>query len=192
MENETKRRLVWFAVFMVWIGAIYAIWQGQSSKEIPTQSNSPKQTQVSIHSINEQEIEKTQNIQLSKVKEENPNKDFFIRYRLDRDKVRSEQINYLREMINNPNTDPEKKKEAQDMMLNLTKQIEEVMKAESLIRARGYYDALVFIHENAVDVIVQSNGLTVNDVAKISDIVVRCTNYREEDINIMEKRIDKN
>ncbi len=204
MKRENSKRLVWFAVFMVWIGAVSAILLHE--KTSPTTQSPPEQTistqsaptanqsQVIITQQSSEEIvsEKTQNIQLGKAKEENKEDDFFVKYRLERDKVRSEQVNHLRELINNPNTDTEKKKEAQDTLLNLTKKIEQEMEIESLIRVQGFPEALAYLHDNSVDVIVQTEGLTRNEATKIGHIVIRITNFREEDINILEKHTSKN
>lgn len=85
--------------------------------------------------------------------------DFFIEYRLERDRARSEQINILREIVNNPNSDEASKKEAQRKILEITDKMEKEMEIESLIRARGYREALAYIHEEAVDVIIHTNGL---------------------------------
>ena len=94
-------------------------------------------------------------------------------------------------MINNPNTDNTTKKEAQKEMLNLTRKMEKEMEIESLIRARGYKDALAYIHDQTVDVIVQSKGLNNNDVAVIGDIIVKTTGFNSEDLTIIEKNTDK-
>lgn len=64
------------------------------------------------------------------------------------------------------------------------------MEIESLIRARGYREALAYIHEEAVDVIIHTNGLERGDVAKIGDIIVKVTGFNTENVTIIEKRLE--
>ena len=66
------------------------------------------------------------------------------------------------------------------------------MEIESLIRARGYRDALAYIHEQAVDVIIHTDGLAKEDVAKIGDIIVKVTGFNTENVTIIEKRLKSN
>ena len=74
-------------------------------------------------------------------------------------------------------------------MLALSERIEEEMEVESLIRAAGFTDAVAFLHEGSIDLIIQSTGLTAEEVAKIGDIVVRVTDLKFEDISIIENRV---
>ncbi|HLV09490.1 MAG TPA: SpoIIIAH-like family protein, partial [Halanaerobiales bacterium] len=92
--------------------------------------------------------------------------------------------------INNPNTDEVTKKEAQRKMLALMDKLEKEIEIESLIRARGYQDALAYIHEEAVDVIINTNGLEKNDVHKIGDIIIKVTGFDTGDVTIIEKKMD--
>ncbi|AZR73544.1 hypothetical protein BBF96_09185 [Anoxybacter fermentans] len=194
MKRETKKRIIWFAVFMFWIGMVSSIliYQNSNPSEIPAQNNSqPSTTPVIIEKADEtgENNQDMIEIQFTGVKEKKQNQDFFVQYRLERDKARSEQINIYREMINNPNVDPSIKKNAQEALLRLTRHIEQEMEIESLIRARGFYDALAYMHENSIDLIIQTDGLTETDVTKIGDIVTKITDLRLEDITIIEKRI---
>lgn len=197
MQPEKRRRYFWFAVFTLWIILLgFLAWETNikrgsagNSDTIPSAT-----TDVSIQklpmdnsAVNNQEILNTQS---DKDKDTNVRKDLLVDYRMHRDKARSEQVNNYREMINNPNTDPSIKKTAQESLLGLTHRIEQEMEIESLIRAIGFPDALAFIHENAIDLIVQcdNNGLEKNDVIKIRDIIVRITDFNDEDMNIIEKK----
>jgi stage III sporulation protein AH len=127
---------------------------------------------------------------LSKVEEEakENNKNFFVEYRIERDQARSEQINLLREMINNPNSDKKLKTKAQSQLLDITNNIEQEMEIESLVRARGYQDGIAFIHNNSVEVIVAAGELDQSDVAKIGNIVTNTTEVSLDNITIIEKK----
>lgn len=207
MDKEKKDRLVWFAVFMIWLGMVSSVLVYRTTQvgltpaqmtpentitEVDQQS---KPNSIIIEKMSENESIPEQNganLQMSKAKEENSDQEFFVQYRLERDKARQEQISNYRDMVNNPNTDPSVKKTAQEAMLRLTQHIEHEMEIESLIRTQGFKDALAYMHESSIDLIIQTDGLTEIEAAKIGDIVTRITDLRVEDITIIEKRITKN
>lgn len=206
MNSEKKGRLVWFSVFMIWLGMVSSILvyrttqvgltpaQMTPENTIAEVNQQSKPDSIVIERMPENEPTEGQNaanLQMSKAKEENSDKEFFVQYRLERDKARQEQINNYRDMVNNPNTDPSVKKTAQEAMLRLTQHIENEMEIESLIRTRGFKDALAYMHESSIDLIIQTDGLTETEAAKIGDIVTRITDLRVEDITIIEKRITK-
>ena len=59
---------------------------------------------------------------------------------------------------------------------------------ENLIIAKGYADCVAFMGENSISVVVSAaeDGLQMEDVAKITDIVLRETDYAADQITIME------
>ncbi|MDF2572737.1 MAG: SpoIIIAH-like protein, partial [Sporomusa sp.] len=75
--------------------------------------------------------------------------DFFTEYRLERDKIRSERSDLLREIIKNSKTD-DTKQHAQETILKMTLDKQREAEMENLIKAKGFGDALVFVRENSV------------------------------------------
>ena len=59
---------------------------------------------------------------------------------------------------------------------------------ENLIIAKGYTDCVAFMGENSISIVVSAaeDGLQMVDVAKITDIVLRETDYAADQITIME------
>lgn len=199
------KRVVWFGVFMLWIGMVSAILVYQngvpqgladvSNSEITTQTQSvsdstmPSTNNVVIDKVDETDHEEEiDDVEETSSQKKEKNQDFFVQYRLDRDKARSEQINIYRDMINNPNADPSVKKDAQKSLLELTEHIEQEMEIESLIRAQNLGDALAYMHQNSIDIIIQTDRMNEKQAAIIGDIVTRITDLKEEEITIIEKR----
>ncbi len=112
---------------------------------------------------------------------------FFIEYRLERDRQRSQQVALLTQIIDNPNTNSEGKQEAQQRLVELTKQMDLEMQLEKLIVAKGYEDAALFIHPNAVNVIIMAENFTDADANKIGDLVARATGRPYEQISMIVK-----
>jgi stage III sporulation protein AH len=112
---------------------------------------------------------------------------YFIESRLERDKKRSEMISNLNEIINNSNTNQEIKAQAQAVKLNTVTNTEKELMIESMILAKGFSDVVVYLTEQSVNIVVQSDELTSADVAKIVDIVRRETQMPMDNIIIMNK-----
>lgn len=113
--------------------------------------------------------------------------EFFVDYRLERDRTRSQQIELLREMVNNANSSEEIRKEAQKRLLSITSSLEKEMEIENIIRAKDYKDAVVFIQGNTVTIIIQAKDLTQEDIQKVSSLVVKSTGTKLEDVIIISK-----
>lgn len=187
-------------ILMIWVGMVTSIVLYQEDNLITSQQVATENIEI-IENTGDNEItnvtEETNeydDYNYTKSEDDQEAENFFIEYRLERDKARSEQLDIYREMINNSNTDKTTKEEAQKKMLQLTEKMEKEMEIESLIRARGYPDALSYIHDQSVDVIVQTKNKTLseNDVAKIGDIIVKTTGFKTEDVTIIEKKVNEN
>ncbi|HWI54607.1 MAG TPA: SpoIIIAH-like family protein, partial [Desulfobacteria bacterium] len=113
--------------------------------------------------------------------------DFFVEYRLERDRTRSQQVDWLREIVNNQNSPEDSKKEAQQRLLGITKIIETEMKLENLLKAENFKDAVVVTDEKSVTIIVQVPVLTTVDKNKIVEITSRITGLEEQQIKIIRK-----
>ncbi|MFW5981095.1 MAG: SpoIIIAH-like family protein [bacterium] len=189
-----RRKVVWLMILMIWVGLVTSIivYQGDDFYDLESVSSNRMDLAEGVEIVEQEVIipESDNQVNFTKSNEES-NQDFFVEYRLEREKARSEQLAIYREMINNPNSDQASKKEAQSKMLSLTEKMEKEMEIESLIRARGYQDALAYIHDQAVDVIVHTSGLEKEDVARIGDIIVKVSGFRSENVTIIEKKIQK-
>lgn len=112
-------------------------------------------------------------------------KDYFIDYKLQRDRVRSRQIEILREIVNNPNSNSENRMVAQEKLFQISDNLEKEMELESLLAAKGYSKTAVLIQPENVTVVVGTEELSGQDVAKISDLAVTTTGFNIEDIVIL-------
>ncbi|MBO8168195.1 MAG: SpoIIIAH-like family protein [Thermoanaerobacteraceae bacterium] len=115
-------------------------------------------------------------------------RNFFVEYRLERDRVRSQQIQLLKDIVQNPNSVSETRQEAQAVLLEITKRMEKELQLENLITAKGYEDAVLFIQPSGVTVIVKSEQLSQEDVTRICDIVSRSTGHDLKDIVVIPKK----
>lgn len=123
------------------------------------------------------------------LKEENRKRmNYYVEYRLSRDKLRASLMENLRFIIDNENSFEDMKKEAQEKILELVDLAGKELYIEKLIKSKGIEDALVFINDNSVSVVVEMAELTAVDVAKILNIVIEQTDLKAENINIMKRQ----
>ncbi|MBU5437549.1 SpoIIIAH-like family protein [Tissierella sp. MSJ-40] len=114
-------------------------------------------------------------------------KNYFIEYRLSRDKLRAGLVDRLNNIVNNNNTNDEMRTEAQKEIIKIGNISEKELQVEGLIKAKGFDDVLVFLTDKDVKVVVSSENLSEQDVVKILDIVKSETSIDANDIKIMKK-----
>lgn len=112
--------------------------------------------------------------------------DFFTEYRLERDKIRSERSDLLRDSANTAKTDDSRQK-AHDTMIKMVLDKQRETEIESLIKARGFSDALVFIKDNSVSAVIKTSSLSREEVVQVADIISRVAGVKAEDITISAK-----
>ena len=111
---------------------------------------------------------------------------FFSNYRTDRTDTRNQEILYLDAIIASEATSAEAKASAEAERLNLVSSMEMTMTIENLIKAKGFDDVVVSTSSGNISVIVETAGLTTNEVAQIVDVVKNNSNYSLDNIKIIE------
>ena len=98
--------------------------------------------------------------------------DYFASSRLTREKARDEAVSTLKELSESADADGTAKE----------------ANIESLIRAKGYADAVVMLSDGSANIVVSppEGGLQADDVTKIRDIVVSETGMSAGQIKIVE------
>lgn len=171
----------------------------EESKEKKEASESKETTDISQEDIEE-------NYQLSDdgeliASEENPgeavmvsnslNKDYFSSAKLSREQSRAKNKETLMEIINNKSIAQAQKKAAIDEVAQITEMAEKENATELMLEAKGFTDAVVSIGEKSVDVVVNAEELSQQQIAQIEDIVRRKTEASAENIVITPVSIKK-
>ena len=108
---------------------------------------------------------------------------FFDIYRSERDSVRTQELAYL-DAIVAQGGDEATLSEAQKQKMTLVDCMESELNTENLIRAKGFEEVIVSMHNGSVNVIVDADALTDEQVAQILDIVLRQTGETAENIKV--------
>lgn len=112
-------------------------------------------------------------------------KNYFVEYRLSRDKLRATLIDRLDEIVNNSNTNDKVREDAQREIMVLGDVSQKELQIEGLIKGKGYNDALVFLTDEDIKIVVSTDELNEQDMVKILEIVHSETEYDTNNIKIM-------
>ncbi|MBC9784904.1 SpoIIIAH-like family protein [Heliobacterium chlorum] len=112
---------------------------------------------------------------------------FFADYRMERERTRGQQIELLREIVNNEQSSGETRKEAQKKLIDLTTLMNKEMEAEKLIVAKGYKDAVVIVQPDSVSVVVAAKELTTEERTGLTEAVAKTIGIKSNNIVVMTK-----
>ena len=136
--------------------------------------------------IKEKATETSKQIEEQLTSKENMNKStYIVDMKMTREKQRNDLSEELNEIINNPSTTDKSREEASNMKLQLVKYQETELKIENLLSAKGFENALVYIGEDNVNVVVNKEDLTKSEAAKIFDLVSEQTGVSYDKIKLM-------
>lgn len=119
----------------------------------------------------------------------NSDSDFFINYRLEREKARSRQLELLQALIDDEKTTAEMRAEAQSKVIAQAEAIEQELMLESILVAKYSGEAVVFIQPEKVNVVLgaEQKELADNEAEKIARLVDNYTGIGYENVIIVLK-----
>lgn len=109
---------------------------------------------------------------------------YFEEAKLSREQTRAKNKETLTELVNNANATDKQKEKAMEEIMKMTDVSEKETATETLLAAKGFPDAVVTILEDGVDVVVNAETLTEQQIAQIEDIVKRKTEMSFQQIVI--------
>ena len=117
-----------------------------------------------------------------------PASSYFDTARLSRQQSRDNALSLLREASAQENVEQSVLDDANQTIQTLASYTALEGQIENLVVAKGYADCVTFMGENSISVVVApaEDGLQMEDVAKITDIILRETSYSADQITIME------
>ncbi|SHO52559.1 SpoIIIAH-like family protein [Anaerocolumna xylanovorans] len=110
--------------------------------------------------------------------------DYFASSRLKREQWRSKYEQNYNDIIINESVSEETKQIALNALLKLNKVKEAENASETLLEAKGFSDALVFMQDKRVDVVINAEKVTEQDLAQIMDIVKAETGMKATQIHV--------
>lgn len=113
--------------------------------------------------------------------------DYFAKARYERDCARSEATELLKVSAENSDMGENGDLLAAEKIAEYAKNIADEAAIENLVIAKGYQDCVAFVDSAGVRVVVKSDGLEMEGVSKIKDIVIGQTGVKATQIKISDK-----
>lgn len=112
--------------------------------------------------------------------------DYFVKARADREQNREDELQIIKETLSNSASSAEDKQSARELTAKITDRTECENSAETLIKAKGFADAIVIISDGSCSVVVKKDGeLEKSETVKILDAVSGTTKINAENIKIV-------
>ena len=109
---------------------------------------------------------------------------YFASNKIEREQVRAKNKADYMEIINSTTVSKDQRQSAVDCMLELTDIITKENKTEMLLEAKGFAEPIVFMDDGKVDVVVNAEALTDQQLAIIEEVVKDKTGVAVEYISI--------
>lgn len=110
--------------------------------------------------------------------------DYFEAAKLSREQTRAKNKETLLELVNSDSASEAQKEKAMNEIVAMTAVNEKETATENLLAAKGFEDVVVTIVDESVDVIVNAESLTEQQIAQIEDVVKRKTECASDKIVI--------
>ncbi len=101
----------------------------------------------------------------------NTTPDYFAQARANRETAREEALDLIKDMMNDAKATDAIKQEALAKTEAVAAAIEQESKIESLVKAKGFEDCVVFIEDKTCHIVVKAEGLQPQEAAQITDII---------------------
>ncbi|NLP37952.1 MAG: SpoIIIAH-like family protein [Firmicutes bacterium] len=194
MNFETTKRLTTVVLLVLAVAAIWYVKQIGDDRISITGAGTEKVQEVSGQvndwenvTTGEEETEAAGIIDLNpELWEPESEETFFVEYRMQRDRVRANEIEMLNQMIENPEISAEGKKKAEEQLLALIELMEKELMIESMLKAQGYKDVVFFMRDGQVNVVVAAVALGEEEFMQIAEAVSTAAGVSLENISVTE------
>lgn len=110
----------------------------------------------------------------------------FAEYRIERERVRSRQLELFEKITLDATISESRRQEAQAELLELISLMAKETEIENLLKANGYIDAVALVDSDSATVVVPVT-LTREEATRIGEIINRITKVRLERITIVDE-----
>ena len=111
---------------------------------------------------------------------------YFAQVRVQRQQTRDEAIETIKNIFNSTSINADEIAAATTTAASITDAMQKETEIESLIKAKGFEDCVVFLNNDKASIVVKTQGLLASEAAQIKDIVVSVANTAAGNITISE------
>ena len=119
--------------------------------------------------------------------EETLDDEYFTSTKLERDKMYSQIIESYQKMIDANTITAEQKAIAQNEITKINNKKNAIMIAENLLKTKGFYNNVILVNNESVNVIIDKNNPSHEEIAQVQNIISRELETKIENIHISNK-----
>ena len=181
-----KKQLVMLTLSLVVCVAVYLNWKFLQNDTINkvTPTNSDVETSQTDNTENDEQKTLGEAEYVSSTTTDAD--EYFTSSRLNRQQSKDKAIELLETVVNSESSSAASIEKANAEITDIAAKTELEGTVENLIKAKGFDDCVVFIGSDIANVVVKSDGLTAQQAAQISEIVVSQTKFSSSNVKIVE------
>jgi len=122
--------------------------------------------------------------QVSK-RETAPN-DFFPTYRLDRERIRGKQLDILKAIMENKDSDEKAREMASLRMVKISEEMEKEMSLESLVKSEGIEECVALVQAGTATVIVPAGALSPERKEELRELLLSLADFPKDKVWLKE------
>lgn len=113
--------------------------------------------------------------------------DYFVQSKLERDTMYSQMLETYEKVLNSSNSLETQKQTATQEITKINELKNSIMICENLIKTKGFENSIIFVNDKSISVIIESEEMKPEDVAKIQNIISREMKAEIDNIHISTK-----
>lgn len=113
--------------------------------------------------------------------------DYFVQSKLERDTMYSQMLETYEKILNSSNSLETQKQTATQEITKINELKNSIMICENLIKTKGFENSIIFVNDKSISVIIESEEMKPEDVAKIQNIISREMKAEIDNIHISTK-----
>ena len=118
-------------------------------------------------------------------KETAPN-DFFSTYRLDRERIRGKQLDILKAIMENKDSDEKAREMASLRMVKISEEMEKEMSLESLVKSEGIEECVALVQAGTATVIVPAGALSPERKEELRELLLSLADFPKDKVWLKE------
>jgi len=111
-------------------------------------------------------------------------KNFFVEYRIERERARGKRVELLREIMADPNASTGTRQAAQNQLLSIAREMDAEVRLENLLRAKGFEEVAVFVEGEKITVVVPDE-ISPEQNTSITNLIARGVDVLPENVMII-------
>ncbi len=182
MKFLQRKQIIVLSLVLMLVIAGYLQYSYNKSSQFSEEDSAQIGDAVYVDNVSTGDVANNDQKAVTASKETN---NYFAQTKMDREVSRGKDIETMKGITNDQLASKEAKAKAQEKMLKIVDLNKKEANIESLIKGKGFSDAIaLFADDGSVDIVVKAPAISKSDAAKIADIVVRQGNVPFEKIVI--------